>query len=206
MAKRIDITGNRYGRLVVESYIGNGRYKCVCDCGNVTTPYAYSLKGGSTKSCGCLNKENLLNGGNNKKHGLSKKGNKLYKMWLNFRRRCTDKNHEHYYRYGGRGISYAKEWSEFTVFKDWAMNNGYEESLEIDRIDNDGDYTPENCKFSTRIEQMRNRYNTLYIKDLDGKSKIFIELCECYNVNYKLAHARYKKGWKFERIFELNIK
>lgn len=118
------------------------------------------------------------------------------------RTRCHCKGFDHYDRYGGRGIKICEEWDKcFPAFRDWALSHGYEDGLELDRIDNDGDYCPENCRWATRIEQMRNRSNTV-MYEINGEVKPFVEWCNIYGINYKLAHARYKRGWSTEEIFD----
>ena len=199
MSRFIDLTGKRYGRLRVIKYVGDEKWECECDCGKITYPASYNLNKGHTKSCGCKNKEDLLKALT--KHG--KRHTKIYSAWCRMKRRCSDKNIESFKYYGGRGISVCEKWkNSFSEFYDWAMANGYDDNLEIDRIDNDGNYSPENCKFSTRKEQVRNRSNTLYII-YNGKSITFIELCEKFNINYKIAHGKYRKGKSLEEIFKL---
>lgn len=89
------------------------------------------------------------------RHGMSR--TRLYRIWIDMRSRCESKNNRFYYRYGGRGISVCEQWNKFSVFHEWAINNGYSDDLTIDRIDNDGDYCPENCKWSTQHEQSMNK-------------------------------------------------
>ena len=153
-----DLNGRRFGRLVVVKYAGKGKWKCLCDCGNETTVLTSSLKSGRTSSCGCLYKEKR-NG--KMTHGLSK--TRLYRVWLGMRSRCNDPNNLSYKRYGGRGISVCDEWnSDFKSFYDWAMNTGYDPdapkgACTIDRINNGGNYCPENCRWITLTEQQKNK-------------------------------------------------
>ena len=90
-----------------------------------------------------------------KKHGMC--GTRIYRIWADMKTRCNCENNQFYYRYGGRGIKVCKEWEEFIPFYEWAIKNGYSDDLTIDRIDNDGDYCPENCKWSTQHEQSMNK-------------------------------------------------
>lgn len=137
----------------------------------------------------------------NLRHGY--RHTRLYRIWTQIKTRCNNSNYEHFNRYGGRGIKICNEWSEdFSKFKDWAIQNGYDENLEIDRIDNDGNYEPDNCRWQSRVVQVRNRSNTVYLEH-DRLKKPLKEWCEMYGVNYKLAHQRYRKGWDFERVFNL---
>lgn len=101
------------------------------------------------------NQYGKMNKGRSLKHGMC--GTSLYQCWQDMKQRCDNKSNAFYYRYGGRGITYCNEWSEFEPFYEWAMKSGYRKDLTIDRIDNDGDYTPENCKWSTQHEQSINK-------------------------------------------------
>ena len=149
MGKLKDLAGVRFGRLVAIERGPNdpkGRtvWKCRCDCGNEKYILATSLTQGLTKSCGCL------------RHGL--RHTRLYTIWTHMQQRCENPNHNRYHLYGGRGISICPEWrNDFCTFYNWAMQHGYEETLTIDRINPDGNYEPQNCRWATVSEQNRNR-------------------------------------------------
>lgn len=157
MPQFIDLSGNRYNRLlVIERAPNKGRntmFRCQCDCGKIKDIGASNLKNNGTKSCGCLDMEVLMN--RNVKH--SGKGTRLYRIWKGIRNRCNNVNNKDYHHYGGRGISVCNEWSDFTVFRDWAFANGYCDVLTIDRIDNDGNYEPLNCRWTDMKTQRINQ-------------------------------------------------
>ena len=140
----------------------------------------------------------------NYKHGC--RNTKLYRILSQMKTRCYNSNYEHFKYYGGKGVTIHKDWlDDFVNFKEWSLNNGYQDGLEIDRIDRDGNYCPQNCKWSTRVQQVRNRSNTLMFT-IDNETKPFAEWCDIHNINYKLAHARYKKGFGIEEIFSKKVK
>lgn len=203
-----DITGKRFGKLTVIRRAGTNKnraalWECVCDCGAYKTITGSALRTGHTQSCGCLQKKiagNTIKSFN--KTGLRSKGRylhgenktKLHNIWVNMRARCNNPKWDHYDRYGGRGISVCDEWNDsYISFRDWALSHGYEDGLEIDRIDNDGNYEPENCKWSNREEQVNNRSNTVFVT-IDGVKKPLSVWCREKNVDYKTAHAKLKKG------------
>ena len=141
--KRIHCSENEHGRPFIE---------CICDCGKTTRVSATALKAGSIKSCGCYNREGSLKPGAT--HMLS--GTRLYRIWENMIARCENRNSDSWKNYGGRGISICSEWrNDFLSFYNWAISHGYDDSLTIDRIDNDKGYEPNNCQFLSRSENTK---------------------------------------------------
>lgn len=149
----IDLRGKRFGRLVVLEYVGDSRWKCKCDCGMIVYPSSGNLRKGDIRSCGCLRREEASKA--HRTHGESK--TRLYRIWKAMRKRCNNPNDECYRLYGGRGITVCEEWSKYEHFKEWAIANGYSESLSIDRINPDGNYEPTNCRWATASEQSINK-------------------------------------------------
>lgn len=164
MKRRIDIVGKRYGRLTVIEYGPDwldrkgkhwGRSYCQCDCGMRVLVRDSSLRSGLTVSCGCYNRERAAS--IHRTHGFSHK-DPLYTVWKGIRERCTNprqiKNWRHY---GGRGITVCREWDDFMSFRTWALSHGWRRGLQIDRIDNDKGYSPDNCRCVTGSENCKNR-------------------------------------------------
>lgn len=160
---RLNMVGKQFGRLVVESVAevknGSTRYNCKCNCGSTVTLSSGVLSSGHTKSCGCLEVESRIT------HGLS--DHPLYKVYSNMKSRCYRTNGLSFHRYGGRGIVVCDEWlNDFNAFYNWAINNGYEPGLTIERSNNDDGYNPNNCIWAGRKDQARNRHTTKISVDI----------------------------------------
>ena len=201
-----DLTGKKFGKLEVIGVHDTGSrktyYVCQCDCGNIKVVRADALISGATKSCGCIKKEHdKINLTANHKHKMS--GTRIYETWQDMKRRCYNKQNARYDRYGGRGITVCDEWlNNFQSFYDWAISNGYSDDLTIDRIDNDGNYEPSNCRWSTAKEQCNNRGSNINIT-IGNATKSLMCWCEIFNVDYKKVYARYKRnGYEgIDRLF-----
>ena len=172
MGKRIDLTGQRFGRLVVLGYAGSRNrrviWNCICDCGKHIGISSDQLRSGRTKSCGCYKRETTADMGKRSRvHG--REPLRLYRVWISMRNRCRNPNNYEYNNYGGRGISVCDEWDDYPTFRDWALSHGYRDDLSIDRIDNDGNYEPGNCRWSTAKEQANNRRAPRKKEVTDGK-------------------------------------
>lgn len=200
-----DLTGQTFGRLTVIAPHSCGerqmKYICQCECGNVKIVRPDSLLYGATKSCGCLKKEHdKINLAANHSHKQS--CTRLYDIWQGMKHRCYNKHNAKYHRYGGRGITVCDEWkNDFKAFYDWAVSNGYDEKLTIDRIDNDGNYQPNNCRWSTVKEQCNNRETNIKIT-IGNSTRSLQEWCDIFEVDYKKINARYHRNG-FESIDRL---
>ena len=202
-----DLKSKRYGQLTVVEKVKNRRsaWLCKCDCGNTVVLTTFYITKAGRKSCGCLNIQNRGNiGQRSKTHGST--NTKLYKIWCGMKERCHNPNYEYYARYGGRGIKICEEWNNsFSAFQKWAYDNGYDPALSgrvqsIDRINTDGDYCPDNCKWSTQKEQVRNRSNSVNMI-ADGQIVNPYEFCEKHNITDRVfVYRRLKKGESAEKI------
>jgi hypothetical protein len=205
MGNAIDITGRRFGRLVIIERAANWRgktmWRCRCDCGSQLAVQTNSLTSGNTKSCGCLASGLLAE--RNTTHGMTH--TRIYGIWRRMRQRCGDPNCTDYERYGGRGVSVCEEWAEsFEAFHTWALANGYQRELTIDRIDADGDYEPRNCRWITLADQNRNKRNNRLIS-FGGKTKTLAEWSRALGIDHSLLRYRIRH-WGVERAFTTPVR
>lgn len=204
MPKFIDLTGKKFGKLLILSRANNSnngkvRWNCMCDCGKEKIIIGNSLKTRVTKSCGCLLKENK---GPTLKHGHAKKGkvSKTYKIWNSILQRCNNLNNFAYKYYGGRGIKVCKRWFKFENFlKDIGEIS---DGLTLDRINNNGNYEPNNWRFSTMREQSRNKRNN-YLLKYDGNERCLAEWEEITGISQRVIKARIVLGWPIKKALTI---
>ncbi len=206
---RNDLTGQRFGKLTVLEFVPRegtkkSYWKCRCDCGGEKIVAGHDLKLKYTQSCGCLAKEigkqsGRILGENNCVHGCSK--TRLYYIWKGMRQRCYNHNNPDYKNYGGRGIKICDEWlDDFQAFRDWATENGYREGLSIDRIDNDRNYEPDNCRWISIKQQQRNKRNNLIV-EYNGEEMCLSDVANTLGISKSTLLFRYHEGDRGERLF-----
>lgn len=207
--KLIDLTGKRVNHLTVigidRSDSKNVRWFCKCDCGNIKSIHGAGLRNGTSKDCGCSKSETAKR--NFTKHGGSY--SKLHRVWREMRERCKNPNHKNYSLYGGRGIKVCKEWDDFAKFRDWAYSVGYDENAErkkhtIDRIDVNGNYCPENCRFVDMIVQNNNRRNNVFIECM-GERHTISEWGRITGIGANTISCRLYRGWSGERAIKTPV-
>lgn len=192
-------TGQRFGRLVTIAKVGRDKqgyviWRCQCDCGNekdVSTKYL----GKGTSSCGCLAKEQSVK--RLTTHG--KRYTRLYTVHHSMMQRCYNPNAHEYCNYGARGIEVCAEWHDFLCFEEWATSNGYDETAPqgkctLDRINTDGNYEPNNCRFVPMEVQQRNRRNNRMLS-YNGETRCMKEWADLFGVPYGTFQKRIKAGW-----------
>ena len=200
MPKLIDLTGQRFGRWTVLGSLvcrgGRKKWLCRCACGKVKLIWGSSLKSGDSKSCGCWSAE--LKRQNRKTVAVRQKVPQLYSAWNHMRQRCYNPNCVNFKYYGERQISVCKEWDSFEVFQAWSYSHGWRNGLTLDRIDNMGDYSPDNCRWVSMRTQVNNRRCTFMLEYL-GKRKPLGEWAEHVGIPVDALYQRLKRGWTVER-------
>ncbi len=192
MAKAKDLTGGRFGRLAILERVendkcGNLRWLARCDCGETTTVLGGNLTTGRTQSCGCLNLERCTT------HGLSK--SRVYAVWSAMVQRCTNPRHKEWGNYGERGISVCQLWMTFDGF--YADMGDQPKNATIDRIDNDGNYCPNNCRWATQADQARNKRTNVRVS-WRGRSRIIGDVADEFGINRGTVYSRLGRGWSPE--------
>lgn len=195
MTRLKSLTGERFGKLVVvdlhheRTKAGMSRWKCQCDCGNTTVVSVCNL-GKNTNSCGCIR---------NTAGGASNRPGSLYRRFLSMHERCSDPACKDYLSYGGRAIYVCDRWHNFLNFEA-DMLPGFKRGMSLDRIDNDGPYAPENCKWSTPVEQLANRRVTRSVETPWGKMTV-AAAARRSGLSYGTIVTRLDRGWTGEEIF-----
>lgn len=178
--KAIDRTGQRFERLTVVSYAGKqgskALWRCVCDCSRVSVVTSSNLVTGQTKSCGCMLRENARR--LFRRHGMT--GTRIHHIWCSMIQRCTDRNCEAFPHYGGRGISVCERWAKFENFA--ADMGNPPTGMTLERIKNEGNYEPGNCKWATCIEQANNKRSNRII-EINGERKTLAQWFRVYRIS-----------------------
>lgn len=193
--------GKKYGRWTVLERVGlsstgEPTFKCICECGTIKVQNIYSLVSGNSKSCGCYEAE--VKAKMKTTHGYT--NHPLYKVFTDMKDRCYNPKRKEYRNYGARGIKICDEWrNNRASFIEWSLEHGYKKGLEIDRIDNNGDYCPENCRFVTRRENTNNRRNTVLV-EIRGETMPLTVAAELYGIHSRTLAGRYYKGYRGEDL------
>lgn len=198
-----NLIGRKFGRLTVlglsEKQSGRKSYwVCECECGNKKLIRSDCLKRGQAQSCGCMKSEQNKINLDRTTHGDTPQGehNRLWQIWQGMKQRTCNPNNKAYARYGGRGITVCKEWLEsYMAFREWALANGYADNLTIERIDNNGNYEPSNCRWTTHKEQCNNRRTNVLI-EWNGKTQNIGQWAAETGIAYRVLHDRYHRYGK----------
>lgn len=184
----LDLKRKRFGRLVAKKYLGHSKWECRCDCGGTTIAIASNLTKGNSTSCGCKRRETQF------RHGMS--GTLIHQVWRGMRARCNNPNDAAYTNYGGRGIRVCERWEDFGAFlADMGMRPP---GFELDRIDNDGPYSPENCRWVPKRQNLRNK-RTSHLVTWDGETLTVAAWAERLGIHERTLHNRLGRGWPIER-------
>lgn len=201
--KFTDLAGQRFGRLVAFApvfRVGQRRtahWVCVCDCGEAKIVQAQSLRKGGTLSCGCLHRERSSCAATKHGHGGRSNRSRTYMRWYAMKQRCTNPKNIGYERYGGRGISFDPRWDKFENFL--ADMGEAPEKSQLDRIDNDGNYEPRNCRWVTATENANNKSRNRYI-EVNGSRSTVADFSRAHGMKAVAVRARLNRGWPPERL------
>lgn len=196
----INLTGQKFGALTAVEFLGRKNkhsiFRCACECGGETITTSNNLRRGHTKSCGCLSIKTVID--RSVTHGLS--NHPLYSIWCGMKNRCYYEGHNRHQLYVDKNVYVCDEWlTDYTKFHNWALENGWKRGLTVDRRNNYGPYSPDNCRIATQKVQSRNKSNNVNIT-YNGETKILIEWSEHLGISYGKIQTRYKRGWPIEEV------
>lgn len=198
-----DLTNKRFGKLTAIRPIGLDKHnemqwECKCDCGNTYVAKSYALRNMKTTQCKDCSKKQIAN--SNRKYIVFSK--RLHECYTNMKTRCKNKKQDTYNRYINRGITICEEWDKsYSNFQDWALDNGYQENLTIDRIDNNKGYSPDNCRWVTRTEQANNRRTSYYLY-YDGEKDTVANWARRLKIPYYYIQYRIYKNKELKDIVD----
>jgi hypothetical protein len=191
----INLAGHRFGLWVALRKAGNtpngaAVWACQCDCGTSRDVLGADLRGGKSKSCGCVGAHRI--GDVHRSHGQS--GTRLHRIWKGMRARCLRKSHPQFSDYGGRGITICPEWGSFPAFSEWAASSGYADDLSIERVDVNGGYSPDNCEWADASRQSANRRFVQVAPD----GELWLHKATANGVSKDAYYKRLRTGWRIE--------
>jgi len=206
--KRVDLSGSRFGLLVVNAYAGldsggNASWSCLCDCGSCVVVRGSRLRAGETASCGCLRSNTAARSGVVRGDGTLGKGDarrSIYSTWTAMRARCSSPSHPAYKSYGGRGITVCERWSSFENFLADVGERPFP-GAELDRIDNNKGYSPENCRWVDVKTNSRNRRSARMINTPKGEM-LLCEAAELSGISAQVLASRIRRGFPTEKLFD----
>lgn len=198
--------GKKYGRLTVKDVIKRPKQRtmwlCTCDCGTTKEYYPANVRRGTSLSCGCMQRQQLSE--RKKTHGGYASKEPLYSVWCGIRKRCLSESCEKFKDYGGRGVLLCEQWHDYSAFREWSMSSGYKTGLSIDRIDVNGNYCPENCRWTDSRTQQNNRRSCVYYTH-NGETHTLKEWSRKFGMNYSTVYSRITKyGYTFERALSIS--
>lgn len=186
-----DLTNKKFGRLLAleKTKLNNQTFwACKCDCGKQINVLTANLTCNRVKSCGCLKIDKFIERStiHNQRHTL------LYEIWKGIKQRCLNPNNRSYKNYGGRGITICDDWkNDYTLFYNWSIQNGYKKGLSIDRINNNGNYEPSNCRWVNKEIQANNTRSNKYIT-INGITKSLSDWLKDYDISFTIYYRRTK--------------
>jgi hypothetical protein len=213
MGKRLELVGRKFGRLLVISDMGTNKklkslWGCLCECGNNLIVMGSDLINGNTKSCGCLQREATSKA--KTKHGQTRflKVSRAYSCWSEMKQRCLNPNNSQYKDYGGRGIIVCKRWLEKeTGFANFLSDMGNPpDMMTIERLDNNGSYSPDNCKWATRKEQGNNKRNNRFLSH-EGETRTLSQWADYIGINQDTLGCRLNSyHWSIEKTLSTPLR